>query len=180
MKKLLLATGIFLTSIVVYSQSFNTGEILQPRYFSAGINPVLEDKHPGIYFHGGYGISKQLDFNFKYGFFSGPDYLGADLEWGLRKAKRMNLSLVTGAHVKKYFGLDLGLAASFPVSFTTSIFSGIDADFNFNLNNDRFFWLPLGVEVRLSKRASFLLEADIPLVDFAAGIFGGGVVFYLY
>ena len=97
MKKLLLAFAMFLVSIALFSQSFNTGEILKPGQFFAGINPVLVDKGLGVYLHGGYGIAKRIDFDFRYGIFEGADYVGADMEWDLRSSRRMDLSLVTGA-----------------------------------------------------------------------------------
>ncbi len=162
----------------LFSQSFNTGEILKPNNFSAGINPVIMNNTVGVYFHGGYGIAKQVDLALKYGIFQDYKYIGADLEWGLRSNNRMNLSLLTGAHSGSYFGLDLGIAVSFLISGNATLFTGVDSDFNFNLNNDRFFWLPLGIEVKWRRAVSIILEADVPLVDFAPGIFGGGMAFY--
>jgi hypothetical protein len=179
MKLLLLSLVLIFFSMFSYSQSFNTGETLRAGHFSTGINPVLSNNSLGVYLNGGYGISKQIELDLKYGIFNGQDYVGADLEWNLRSTNRMDLSIVTGAHSANYYGLDAGLVASFPVSSYVTILSGVDADFNFNMNHDRFFWWPVGVEVNLSKQVSIMLEADIPLVDFAPGIFGGGIVFYL-
>jgi hypothetical protein len=179
MRKFLLAAMLFSLCITASSQSFNTGEILKPGRFAAGINPVLENNSTGIYLHGGYGLKKQIDLGFRYGFFNGNDYIGADLEWGLRKTPRMNLSLVTGVHKSFDLGLDLGLVASFPLNPYIEIISGLDSDFNFSFNSDFFLWLPFGVEISLHKKISLILEADIPLVEYTPGIIGGGLVIYL-
>ncbi|MCB8995545.1 MAG: hypothetical protein H6538_08050 [Bacteroidales bacterium] len=179
MKKILIACTLIFSSFLLYSQSFNSGEILKPGHISAGINPVLVNNGLGIYLHGGYGLINKVDLGVRYGVFEGADYVGADLEWGIRSTKRFDISLVTGAHAVKYFGLDLGVAASFYLGPHATLLTGVDGDINFNDNNDRFFWWPVGVQVAMSKRTSFILEVDIPLVDFAPGIFGGGFSFSL-
>ncbi len=162
----------------LFSQCFNTGEILKPNHFSTGISPLIMNNTVGVYLHGGYGISKQIDLALKYGIFEHYNYIGADMEWSLRRNNRMNLSLVTGAHSASYLGLDLGMLVSFPVKRNAIFFTGLDSDFNFNLNNDRFFWLPIGIEVNWRKEVSILLEADLPMVDFAPGMLGGGLALY--
>ncbi len=179
MKKLLLLIIFYSSSIVIFSQSFDTGEILKPGQLSAGFNPVLVNNGLGLYLHGGFGIHSKLDFDIKYGMFERDDYVGADLEWQVRKTTGMRLSVVTGAHNYKNFALDLGLVASFPVNSKFSFFTGVDGDINFNKNHDHFYWLPVGLEYSLNRMAGLFLEADIPIVDFAPGIFGGGIIFYI-
>jgi len=174
MKKYLFFLFLLSSNIATFSQSYSDGTLLRPGYFSGAINPVLENKLPGVYVRGSYGISRKMGLNMKYGVFEGADYVGADLEWQLRSNNRMDMSLITGAHALKNFGLDIGLAAGFPVNTHTTLYSGLDFDFNFNINYDRFFWLPLGVKIYLSRNARFIIEADIPLVDFAPTVFGGG------
>jgi hypothetical protein len=153
MKKLLLAVLLLLTHISLFSQTFNDGKILRPGNISVAINPVLENKLPGVYFRGGYGIVKSK--------------------------RKMDISFYAGAHALKNYGLDVGLAAGFTLNTHMTFFTGLDADLNFNINHDRFFWLPLGLKIYLSPRTRFILEGDLPLVEFAPGIVGGGFAFYL-
>ncbi len=179
MKKLFFIALFLSTSLVIYSQSFNTGEILKPGQLSFGLNLVAVNNGLGLYLHGGFGILSEVDLEMKYGMFERDDYIGADLEWKLRKTSRMNLSVVTGAHTYRNFGLDLGVVASFLLNSKVTFFTGIDADINYNKNHDRFYWLPVGVEINWRKRAGFFMEADIPMADFTPGIFGGGMRFYI-
>ncbi len=177
MKKLLLLLLPTAFSTFLFSQSFNTAQLLNPRSYSLGINPVLYEKNPGIFIHGGYGINKKIDIALKYGFLDGADYIGADLEWGLGKVGKLDISLVTGGHIRKDLGLDLGGVVSFPVTHYATIFSGVDADIVFNDQMEHFTWVPLGVEVIFKRNAAFIFEVDVPMSEWAWNIFGGGVVF---
>ena len=89
MKKLLLLLLPTAFPTLLFSQSFNTAQLLNPRSYSLGINPVLYEKNPGIFIHGGYGINKKIDIALKYGFLDGADYISADLEWGLGRVGRI-------------------------------------------------------------------------------------------
>ncbi len=178
MNKILLGLVFLSVQFLSYSQSFNNGTILKKGHFSGGVNPIVMNKVYGAYLHCGYGITRNTDFNFKYGFFDGVDYVGADLEWSLRRTNRMDASLVTGVHSMGDMGIDIGLVASFPLSSSARIISGLDSDFNFNLNNDLFIWIPIGLEFDLAKNSVLIIEGDLPLTEFAPGIFGGGVIIY--
>jgi hypothetical protein len=153
--------------------------MLTPKHFSAGLNPVIEDNSFGMYLFGGYGIRNNVDFNVRYRYLKASNYLGANLKWGLKKTGKVNISLMTGAHYASYVGLDIGLSACFPVNNSLLIFTGLDSDINFNINFERFFWLPLGIEMNLSPMVSIIVEADVPLVEFAPGVFSGGVLIYI-
>jgi hypothetical protein len=178
MKKSLITAFLFLLFLPLFSQSFNTGEILRPGRFSLGINPVLYDRDLGLYVHGGYGINKSIDLAIHYGVLEGIDYFGADLEWSLKQSRNFQLSLVTGGHIRHDPGLDGSLCVSFRVADYATIFSGLDMDIDFDSQVRHFTWLPAGIEVYWRKNASIILEADIPVSDWAWNIFGGGLVFY--
>ena len=90
-----------------------------------------------------------------------------------------NISLITGGHVWHDFGLDVGMNISFPVARNADMYTGLDSDINFgdedtNLN----VWIPVGVELALKSRISFLMEGEIPITTTAYFVFGGGVLFY--
>jgi hypothetical protein len=177
MKSFLLSIFLLFTSLCAFSQTFSDGKILRPGHFSVGLNPVLEQTLPGIYVRGGYGINRHLNLNAKFGAFEGKDYAGADLEWIVKSNRKMDISCRVGAHAISDLGLDAGLAAGFTLNTHATFFSGLDLDFNFNMNHDRFFWVPLGLKFFISPSLRLILEADIPVVEFAPSIFGGGLVF---
>ena len=129
--------------------------------------------------YGGYGLTNNVDLSLRFGLFDGVDYFGADMEWGLANTGRYAVSVITGVHNKEDFGLDIGAKASFPLGKHATIITGVDSDFNFDRNNTRNFWIPIGVEISWKKRMSAIIEADIPASEWAPHIFGGGVLFYL-
>jgi len=178
MKKLILILLTTTFPTLLFSQSFNTAQLLNPGRYSFGINPVLYEKEPGIFIHGGYGINKKIDLAVRYGFLAGADYIGADVEWYIAKAGRIDISLVTGGHIRKDLGLDAGGVASFPVTHYATIFTGVDVDVVFQKQVEHYTWVPLGVEVVFKHNAAFILEVDVPMSEWAWNIFGGGVMFY--
>lgn len=177
MKKLLL---LFVASIVfvgVNAQVFNTGQTLKQGTLSLGVNPVFMDNGPSdglnVYFHGGYGLKKGIDFGIKLGV-GNTRYIGADLEWALGK----NFSLTTGGHLFNDFGLDAALLGTFPVRKDTDIYFGVDTDIVFGDDVTIPIWVPVGIELGLSSRMALILEGEIAVVDDAYHIFGGGLNFY--
>ena len=86
--------------------------------------------------------------------------------------------MITGVHNVRDFGLDLGMVISFNAGKYATLFLGFDSDINFDKNDTRNFWIPLGVEINWKKQASIIIEGDIPVSDWAPHIFGGGLMFY--
>jgi len=123
MKKILFLLMLCGLTASAFSQVFNTAGILKRGQFSAGINPVMNGEELGLFVHGGYGISENLDVAAKFGITEGYDYLGADVEWSLRNTERLQISLTGGGHVRANFGLDAGASLSFPLLRNTYIFS---------------------------------------------------------
>ena len=180
MKKLLISICLFCLPLLAFSQVFNTATILKPGKFSLGIEPAIVEKDLGLFIHGGVGLARGIDLGIKYGFLKYQDYFGADLEWRLMSGKP-NISLTTGGHTMGVFGLDLGLNLSFPITSTASLYSGFDSDVNFYkepVGTQFLAWIPVGVQIYLKPRMAFMLEAEIPLTDYAYTIFGGGLSFY--
>jgi hypothetical protein len=179
MKKLTITFIIFLFPVLSYSQVFNTASTLSPGKFSLGINPLFYEKDFGLFLHGGVGIKPGLDLAIHYGILDYNDYVGADLEWRLVGGKGPKVSLITGAHNYNDFGLDLGLNLSFTITSNVQLYTGIDSDINFG-QNDTYtpLWLPIGVEIPVKSKMSFMFEAEVPLSDAAWSIFGGGLAFY--
>ena len=162
---------------ITQAQVFNTGQTLKQGTLSLGVNPVIMDNGPSdglnIFFHGGYGIKKSVDFGFKFGV-GNTNYIGADLEWALGK----NFSLTTGGHMFGDFGLDVTLLGTIPIRKDADLYFGVDADIVFANELAIPIWIPIGIELGLSKSMSLILEGEIAIVDDAYHIFGGGLNFY--
>ena len=182
MKKIVFLFFLVFTLNSVYSQVFNTGRMLKTGTFSAGINPVIRGNGQGrdivINLHGGYGLGKQVSLLARYAVFEGADYLGAGFEWQLKHTRFMDISMIAGAHMRYDIGLDGSLCISFPVTRELILFTGLDIDLEFGGEMGHYTWLPLGAEVYWRNRASIILEADLPMSEWAWNIFGGGVKFY--
>ena len=180
MKKLFFIAAFFCLQMVTFSQVFNTATILKPGKFSLGFEPVFINRDLGLFVHGGVGLTHAVDLGMKYGFLNGTDYFGADLEWKLMSGKP-NISLTTGGHVLNDFGLDLALNISFPIGNTASLYTGLDTDINFYkepVGTQFLPWIPIGVQIYLRPKMAFMLEAEIPLNNYAYNFFGGGLNFF--
>lgn len=170
---------ITLLALVLTSkaQLFNTGQTLKPNNLSLGIEPVFIIDGPSdglnVFVHGGYGLKKGIDFSLKAGI-GNQNYFGGDVEWALGK----RFSLTTGAHHFGDFGLDLAVVGTIPINKSAHVYLGCDSDIIFSNEVDILMWLPIGVEIGLSKRMSFLFEAEVGLTGQTYHIIGGGLNFY--
>ncbi len=177
MKKLALILLLSVLSVGIYSQRFNTASALKKRVISVGINPLLWNQELGFFAHGGYGLTSGIDVSVKYGVLKGSDYFGADIEYQLLSGMP-NVSVIGGAHVMGDVGVDVGGAVSIPLGQTAELYSGMELDINLGDDTQLLGWIPIGVEIYLQRKLSFLLEADVPFTEDAVNIFGGGVMFY--
>ena len=168
--------GIVLT-ISTFGQVFNTGQTLKPRTFSLGFEPAVLIGGPDfmLFLHGGYGLTKGVDFGLNLGFLGPNEYFGADVEFAMGK----NFSLAAGAHHFGNFGLDGTFNITFPIKNDVRLFTGADLDVNFGNDVDFLLWIPVGLEIGLRSNMSFIFVAEIGLTDPAYHFIGGGLNFYL-
>jgi len=168
-------------TIQVNAQVFKNGRVLAPGKVMLGANPLFynNSKDLGMFFHGRVGLKSGVDANVRYGFFDGEDYAGIDLDWRLF-AGDISLTLKTGGHVWGDFAFDIGAQFSIALRSDAFLFTGIDADILFPRTNGIHLqtWLPVGVELRMNKSFSFILEGDIALNTSTNHIFGGGMGLY--
>jgi len=188
MKKLLLLIVVAFTFTSAHGQVFNTGQTLKKGVFSLGIEPALHIDGGAngviLFGHAGYGIKSGLDAGVQVGF-GDRQYFGANLEFALGN----KISLAVGAHDFGSFGLDGTLNFTIPLKSDLRLYGGIDTDINFiKGTNDEGksettlqmpFWVPIGLEVGLSRNMSLLFESEIALNDPAYHVIGGGLNFYL-
>ncbi|MFW6222243.1 MAG: hypothetical protein ACOC3T_01390, partial [Bacteroidota bacterium] len=129
------------------AQFMNSSRVLEKSYFSLALEPVylVESSDIMLNVYGALGLDSKIDLGIRYGI-NGGDYFGAQVEWGLSK----NFCLFTGVHYHQQFALDGALAVNIPVTSTSHIFLGADADVVIGNNIVVPLWLPVGVEIALS------------------------------
>ncbi|HPW67200.1 MAG TPA: hypothetical protein PLY32_05855 [Salinivirgaceae bacterium] len=172
---------VIVTSLLVFgsanAQVFNTGTTLKPKDFSLGVEPAViinGDADFILFLHGGYGLTKGIDFGLTVGVLGPANYFGADIEFMVHK----NMSLAFGAHHFGRFGLDGTFLATFPIKNVVNVFGGLDLDVNISEDTDFLLWFPIGVEVGIRKGMSFIFETQVGLTNPAYHLIGGGVNFY--
>ncbi len=189
MRKILLLFMLVAFYTFVNAQVFNTGQTLKKGVVSLGLEPAIHiDGGAGgaIFFaHAGYGIKSGIDISAKAGAGRGRSfYVGGDIEFALAK----RISLAFGAHKFGDFGVDGTFNFVIPVTGDVRIFSGCDSDVNFgtriNSNGDRvrdtdiLVWVPIGVEVGISKSINLIFESEIGVAPGTYHVIGGGLNFY--
>lgn len=182
MKRYLFILLLLIIGTSVFAQQFTSYNFLLPGRFSLGVNPVLVQNanfQSGIYLHGSTGLNSKTNLDVKVGVLEGSDYYGGDIEFLLRDTDRMSLSLIGGAHVKHFFGLDAGISACLPLSKKIVFFTGLDMDLNFETEIYHYTWIPIGLEAAMSQDVSLIFEIDFPVSEWAWNIYGGGLVFYI-
>jgi hypothetical protein len=177
MKKIVSAVVCLFIMTHITGQVFNTATTLKKGKLAFGLNPAYYNENFALFLHGNLGIVSGVDLAVKYGFLDGSDYIGADLEWALLKSKP-DVSITTGAHVTDDFALDFSANLSFPVKGGIALYTGADTDLCFNSDIDLLLWIPVGIDIKIRKKLSFLLEGEIPVNDLAFPIIDGGVMFY--
>ncbi|MDA3890493.1 MAG: hypothetical protein PF517_02385 [Salinivirgaceae bacterium] len=177
MKKITLISLFVAIAFMASSQVFNTSKTLKSRAFSVGIEPMIITNGGSdiiVFGHLGYGLTKGIDISAKAGILHNANYYGGDIEFAFMK----NMSFSAGAHVWGDFGLDATYLLTFDIAKNVDLYGGVDADFIVEDNPYFNFWIPIGVEVYLSKTMAFLMEASIGINDSAPHLFGGGVNIY--
>jgi hypothetical protein len=157
------------------AQVFNTASTLKPGTIMLGFEPtyMINPDQFMMFFHGGYGLTKGIDFSLHGGVGGNSSYFGGDIEWALMR----HVSLTTGAHHFGDFGLDGTLNLTFPIRHDSRVYTGFDMDLNFGNKVTAPMWIPLGVEIGLRNHLAFLFEAEISVTN-DYHVLGGGLVFY--
>lgn len=189
MRRTILLISLLFTSIIVNAQVFNTGQTLKKGVAALGVEPAIH-ANGGVngailYGYAGYGLTSGIDVSAKVGVGRlNTYYVGADVEFALLK----HMSLAFGAHKSGNFGVDGTFLFDIPVKKMVVIYSGCDSDVDFGTKvnsagqkvNDVhvLVWVPIGVEIRISKSVHFLFESSIGVNPNAYHIIGGGVNLY--
>ena len=178
MKKLFVYIILSILFRTGYSQVFNSGSLAEQGKFSAGIGPAYfingSNGTPFLFLYGNYAIRNDIGLNLKIGAGLSKTYVGAAMTWDLGK----NFTLGTGVHNFDYFGLDARLNYNIILPKDARIFTGLDASVLFASETRLPLWVPLGVEVKIREKLSFILETEIAITKPAYHIISAGVVYY--
>lgn len=177
MKKIVSVFICLLFASATFGQVFNTAGILKKGKISLGLNPSYYNDNLGFFIHGNVGVLSGIDFSCKYGFLDGSNYIGGDLEWEIM-SRKPSLSVTTGAHYINDIGLDCSLNISTSIKKGVYVYSGVDTDIEFANDTYLLLWIPVGVDLRIKSKLSFIFEAEIPVSNSAFAIIDGGIIFY--
>jgi hypothetical protein len=171
---------ILLISICIMgldAQVFNTSSTLHRGQFSAGFEPGINisgGNDFSLFLHGGAGITKSVDFGVKIGLLNGATFVGGDVEFGVTRF----FSISAGAHAHGNFGLDGTGLFTFPIASVAKIYTGLDADVEFNTGAISIpLYVPVGLEIPLRKYMLFIFESEIRLTNVGNHYIGGGLNF---
>ena len=175
MKRILLIFVVFCTILNTEAQVFNSDVNLQKGGWFLGAEPVYIVNSNFMFFvHGGYGIKSGINLDLNAGFGGGVDYLGGDLKWALVK----HVSLNTGFFISGgTAGINGCLNLSIPIRSDIRLITGAHLNIDFPGNKiETPFWIPVGVDIGLSKNMGLILEGEIGFK--ADSRMGGGLAFY--
>ncbi len=190
MKKIgLLVSLLYISVLTTNAQVFNTGQTLKKGVLALGVQPAVHINGGVngaiVYAHAGYGLTSGIDVSVKAGVGRlNTYYVGGDIEFALAK----HMSVAFGGHKSGDYGIDGTFLFDIPIKNKAVIYAGADGDVNFGskINNtgnevgdtEILAWIPIGVEVEISKSIHFLVETNIGLTSDAYHIVGGGLMFY--
>jgi len=189
MKKFLVINLFVLLALGLNAQVFNTGQTLKKGVLALGVQPAVH-VNGGVngaiaYAHAGFGITRGIDVSVKAGVGRlNTYYVGGDIEFALLK----HMSIAFGGHKSGDFGVDGTFLFDIPIKSKAIIYSGVDSDVNFGTrintagdkvnDTDVLVWIPVGVEIEISKSIHFLAESSIGVSPDAYHIIGGGLMIY--
>lgn len=189
MKKIFFIAMLFLFALVANAQVFNTGQTLKKGVVALGVQPAIH-VNGGVngtiaYAHAGFGLTKGIDVSAKAGVGRlNTYYVGGDIEFAIAR----HMSLAFGGHKSGDYGIDGTFLFDIPIKSKAIIYSGADSDVNFgtriNSAGDKvddtefLVWIPVGVEIEISKSIHFLAESNIGVTKDSYHIIGGGLMLY--
>lgn len=190
MKKLsILSLCFILFAFYSNAQIFNTGQTLKKGVLALGAQPAVH-VNGGVngailYAHAGYGLTSGIDVSVKAGLGRlNTYYVGADIEFAIAR----HMSVAFGGHKSGNYGVDGTFLFDIPIKSKAVIYSGVDSDVDFttriNSNGDDvndfdvMVWVPIGIEIKISKSVHFLAESSIGVTPDSYHIIGGGINLY--
>ncbi|MBN2164713.1 MAG: hypothetical protein JW717_00385 [Marinilabiliaceae bacterium] len=180
MKRILFFIVVILFVNNVFGQVFGTASTLGKKQFALGFEPLfLQHNNDDFMFfmHGGYGLASGVDLGLKLGFLGDQNYIGADLEFAVKK----RFSLAVGFHDFYDLGMDGTALYTFPITSGASLSTGLDMDVVMTDPETIVpIWVPVCLEIAIKRGMVFILEGgiDTKLIDESYSYFGGGLQFF--
>jgi|GEM_PF-819735 len=184
-KRIFLVIGVILFFVnEADTQVINFGKTLPARSFGLTIAPVYNVDNVFHYelegmswlVMAGYGIRYDLDMNIKYGYYNGPDFFSADVQYLFRETRKSYYSFAGGMHKWKEYGVDLTVSYTHTPQYWANLTFGLDMDIDISVVELRA-WIPLNFGINLDDRYFIYLEYDLPVTERSWDILGGGITF---
>jgi hypothetical protein len=180
---------VFLVLVVSFlceadAQLINAAKPLPAKSFGVTLAPVFNVDNVFHYelegmsylVMAGYGLRYDLDVNLKYGYYNGPDFFSADVQYLFRETRKSYYSLVGGVHKWKEYGVDLAVNFTYTPQYRVNLTFGLDMDLDISEVELRG-WIPINFGLNFDDRYIFYLEYDLPVTERSWDMLGGGVTF---
>ena len=184
LKTLVIRCSLFLALAVpqfVVAQVFNTSHSIQRASFALSASPTvfMDDgvNEIAMFVYGGYGIGRGIDLHVRAGFFETSNYIGANLEWTVRRTSPF-VSLSAGAHYVDDPAVDGTLNLTFPTRRGIEFYLGLDADLILDDDPDLPAWVFFGGAYNLINQIDIIAEFNYGIFEIAPHILATGFVFY--
>ncbi len=185
-----------LTFQLSFAQVFNGSATLRQKNVALFANPLLINyatgDDGGMMFRGAYGLSNGYEADIYWVPGLAETYLGTSFK-KVVYARGIIVAASAGLHYFGDFGLDGRINVSYTFNKLTTLYSGLDSDFDF-ISTQRFdpatdrviqetdptfrLWYFIGSETFITRRISLLAEGNIGMTSEAFNLFGLGLGFY--
>jgi hypothetical protein len=184
MKRFLLVIFLFV-SYFASAQVINFGKTLPVGSYSIGVSAshntdtYLSDGGFSFMASGGLGLAYSVDMNLKYGYYTGADYFGADVQYLFKETRKSYFNIIGGLHYQDDFGFDLTGSYTYIPEFWINLTVGLD--FDLIMGDDLSFkaWVPLNAGVNLGNIVFLYFEYDLPANEKAWDIISLGANFII-
>ena len=172
-------------SAIAMTQVINFGKTLPMRAYSLTVAPVYNissvfsrELHGMSYMAMlGYGIGYDIDLSVKYGYYNGPDYFAADLQYLFRETRQSYYSFIGGIHKWEEYGLDLAVTYTHTPQYWANLSVGLDMDVDVTNELELRAWIPLNFGINFDDRYFIFFEYNLPANERAWDILAVGVNF---
>lgn len=184
MKRYLLVFFLILSSIAS-AQVINFGKTLPIRSYSIGVaashntDTFVSDGGLSFMASVGYGLAYSVDMNLKYGYYTGADFFGADIQYLFRETRKSYFNIIGGLHYQEDFGFDFTGSYTYTPEFWINLTVGLDFDLMMADNLTFRAWIPLNAGVNLGNIVFLYFEYDLPANEKAWDIVSLGANFII-
>ncbi len=177
---------IFLFAATVSSaQVINYSKTLPMRAYSIGAIAAVNTDTPysdggmSYFLQGGYGVNYSLDISFKYGYFPGADFFGADMQYLFRETRKSYYTFIGGIHWQDDIWVDLTGSYTYAAQYWINFTVGLDIDIGLSEELAFRAWIPLNAGVMVSEYVYLFFEYNLPAYETSWDIISLGATYII-